>query len=376
MPSGTLCGSQSQSQKLSKPYSATIPATILATIPVTNPAITPATLSDTQHAERLEQFTGNGAGSTSPPDSSTSRGFSTIDASIDALFSPENALTCTSTSGISSSDQGWQEFLQPADEQNSIPIDPLILTNNGFWETEDERLHIHTDGDAVVSETFYQYPDPPPLLSDMHVEKRNSNAYPEAQEGNCQSDSTLHDQSHVQISADDSPNSHTRASSNALEVPTSGEQSKCRKRKVQQSHGQPQLCKRARGSSVAASENSSFSSLCSHFTSVSADESLQFLSWLFEGALLRCLSESDSKIPECIVRPAHRLAQPADFTEGSGASRKGKPWSSEEANLLLRLRRDEKRPWSDVTRIFSDQFPGRSQGSIQVFWSSTLKIRA
>ncbi|PYH99181.1 hypothetical protein BO71DRAFT_415684 [Aspergillus ellipticus CBS 707.79] len=364
MLSGILWGSQSQSQKLSKPYSATIPATVPATIPVTTPAITPATSSGTQHAERLEQFTRNGAGSTSPPDSSTSRGVNTIDASIDALFSPENALTCTSSPSVSSSDQSWQEFLQPADEQNSIPIDPLILTNNGFWETEDERLHIHTDGDAVISET------------DMHVEKRNSNAYPEAQEGNCQSDSTLHDQSHVQISADDSPNSHTRASSNALEVPTSGEQSKCRKRKLQQSHGQPQLCKRARGSSVTASENNSFSSLCSHFTSVSADERLQFLSWLFEGALLRCLSESESKIPECIVRPAHRLGQPADFTEGSGTFRKGKPWSSEEANLLLRLRKDEKRPWSDVTRIFSDQFPGRSQGSIQVFWSSTLKIRA
>ncbi|PYH75320.1 hypothetical protein BO82DRAFT_258838, partial [Aspergillus uvarum CBS 121591] len=242
MPSGTLCGSQSQSQKLSKPYSATIPATI----PVTTPANTPATSSDTQHAERLEQFTRNGAGSTSPPDSSTSRGVNTIDSSIDALFFPENALTCTSSSSVSSSDQGWQEFLQPADEQNSIPIDPLILANNGFWETEDERLHIHTDGDAIISETFCQYPDPPPLLPDMHVEKRNSNAYPEAQEGNCQSDSTLRDQSHVQISADDSSNSHNHTSSNALEAPTSGEQSKCRKRNLQQSHGQPQLCKRAR----------------------------------------------------------------------------------------------------------------------------------
>ncbi|RAK98719.1 SANT/Myb-like DNA-binding domain-containing protein [Aspergillus ibericus CBS 121593] len=315
----------------------------------------------------------NGAGLTLPLDSSTLRGVNTIDASIDALYFPENALTCTSS------------------PSNSILIDPLILTNNGFWEIEDERLHIHTDGDAVISEMFCQYSDSPSLLCDMHIEKRNSNAYPEVQEGNCQSDSTLHDQSHVQISADDSPNSPTRASSNALEVPTSGEQLKCRKRKLQQSHGQPQLCKRARGSSVTASENSSFSSLCSHSTSVtmwlgprsrdllshvSADERWQFLSWLFEGALLRCLSGSDSKSPECIVRPAHRLGQPADFTEGSGASRKGKPWSSEEANLLLRLRRDEKRPWSDVTRIFSDQFPGRSQGSIRVFWSSTLKIRA
>lgn len=57
-------------------------------------------------------------------------------------------------------------------------------------------------------------------------------------------------------------------------------------------------------------------------------------------------------------------------------SRRGMPWSSEEVSLLLRLRRDEKRPWSEVAKlVFSDHFPDRSQGSIQVFWSTTLKNR-
>jgi hypothetical protein len=33
-------------------------------------------------------------------------------------------------------------------------------------------------------------------------------------------------------------------------------------------------------------------------------------------------------------------------------------------------------PWSEVIELFSDQFPGRSSGSIQVFWSTALKNRA
>ncbi|KAF7172422.1 hypothetical protein CNMCM6106_006642 [Aspergillus hiratsukae] len=217
-PSGTFRGPQSPSQKSSRLHSAT----------------TPATSSDTQHAERLEQSSRNGA---------------------------EDALRYISSPSVSSSDESWQEFFQPADE-NGIPIDPVILTNNGPWETEDERQHIHADSDAVISETICQYPDPPPLLRDTLAENRDSNAYPEAQEGNSRSDSPLHNQSHAQVSADDNnPEAHIRASSNPLEVPNSGQQSKPRKRKLQQSHGQPQLCKKVRGSSATASKENSFSSL-------------------------------------------------------------------------------------------------------------------
>lgn len=46
------------------------------------------------------------------------------------------------------------------------------------------------------------------------------------------------------------------------------------------------------------------------------------------------------------------------------------PWSSEEVNFLLDLRRDGQKPWSEVVSLFSDRFPGRSPGSIQVYWST------
>lgn len=48
-------------------------------------------------------------------------------------------------------------------------------------------------------------------------------------------------------------------------------------------------------------------------------------------------------------------------------SRKGTPWSLEEEELLVKLKRDQGLRWSDVTRLFSEQYPGRTRGSIQVY---------
>lgn len=47
------------------------------------------------------------------------------------------------------------------------------------------------------------------------------------------------------------------------------------------------------------------------------------------------------------------------------------PWSTEEVDHLLTMRKNENWPWT-VTRLFSDKYPGRSSGAIQVFWSTTL----
>jgi hypothetical protein len=63
-------------------------------------------------------------------------------------------------------------------------------------------------------------------------------------------------------------------------------------------------------------------------------------------------------------------------TDRNKAQRKPRrrlPWSSEEVDLLLKLRRDEQRPWSEVTRLFSDRYPGRSPGAIQVYWSTVVR---
>lgn len=58
--------------------------------------------------------------------------------------------------------------------------------------------------------------------------------------------------------------------------------------------------------------------------------------------------------------------------ERTRSSRKGLPWSVEENRLLVKLREKENLAWSEVIKRFGQKFPGRSKGSIQVHWSTTL----
>ncbi|KAL4756853.1 uncharacterized protein BDW70DRAFT_153871 [Aspergillus foveolatus] len=150
--------------------------------------------------------------------------------------------------------------LQHAEQRGyGILVDPVILTNNGPWETEDELQHIHADSSA----------------------EQNS------------------------LSADNNnPDIHVHASDN------------------------PVKCKHVRKLSVITLTKNLSLLLCSYFMPALVDECSYFIFWLFKGALPCCISQSNSDAPECIPR------------------------------------------------LFSDQFPGRSPRSIQVFWSSTLKNRA
>ena len=48
-------------------------------------------------------------------------------------------------------------------------------------------------------------------------------------------------------------------------------------------------------------------------------------------------------------------------------------WSPEEKRLLLELKQDRSRPWSEVTRTFLARHPGRKPSAIQVYWSNVLR---
>jgi hypothetical protein len=52
----------------------------------------------------------------------------------------------------------------------------------------------------------------------------------------------------------------------------------------------------------------------------------------------------------------------------STESRKGKPWEPDEINLLVKLK-EGGLPWSMIAERFGEQFLGRSQGTMQVYWS-------
>jgi hypothetical protein len=126
-----------------------------------------------------------------------------------------------------------------------------------------------------------------------------------------------------------------------------------------------------------------FPAICAQFSALPVEDRLQFLSWLFEGALSHCVSTRAStdtvSVSRCISSQdvdtscdCHRLASSTELVDAQ-PTRKGLPWSMEENCLLVHLREEQNLAWSEVTRLFAQKFPGRSKGSLQVYWSTTLK---
>lgn len=302
--------------------------------------------------------------------------------------------------------------------RSNIPIDPLILSEDG--PASDLHQAAPQDNSESMSETFCTYPEPPSILQDAPSHSQGScelrpsqNDFPQPnnslqvagyQQLRLSQQSTEPDTSdtndleenrrtgvrsqnrkrkahrlkeqtpephHTPVSSIESSKHHPHA---PKEISRSREQSQSRKspRAEEQTHTR-------RLDSTPLEKEHSFATLCSHFTSLPLDERLQFLSWLFEGALPRCIpgtpeTYGDRNMPSASQSSfAHEIEQSRRSRKSQREPRKGKPWSDEEKDLLLKLRKNERRSWSEVTRLFSDRYPGRSRGSIQVYWSTTLK---
>jgi hypothetical protein len=73
--------------------------------------------------------------------------------------------------------------------------------------------------------------------------------------------------------------------------------------------------------------------------------------------------------------PAHRPHSIAKTgsTRSDPTTRKGLAWSLEEVDFLTKLKAENKLPWSAIHRRFSQKFPGRTKGSLQVYWSTKMK---
>jgi hypothetical protein len=54
-------------------------------------------------------------------------------------------------------------------------------------------------------------------------------------------------------------------------------------------------------------------------------------------------------------------------------TRKGLAWSLEEVDFLTKLKVDNNLTWSAIHRGFSQIFPGRTKGSLQVYWSTKMR---
>ena len=91
-----------------------------------------------------------------------------------------------------------------------------------------------------------------------------------------------------------------------------------------------------------------------------------------------CDHESDSSVSDTTPVPSSQHASVDAKSVNMGrapCSRKGLSWSDEEIDLLVKLREEENIPWSELTEQFGQKFPGRSQGSLQVYWSTKLGKR-
>jgi hypothetical protein len=124
------------------------------------------------------------------------------------------------------------------------------------------------------------------------------------------------------------------------------------------------------------------------FLALSFCERLEFLSWLFEQVLEVCISDTPdadggppaidiganttganaglSEARPVIARTRRRSGKPSPVA--SSPSRKGKPFSQEETDLLTTLRVEQRLPWSEVNQHFEKQFPERTWDSIKVYW--------
>ncbi|KAB8215117.1 hypothetical protein BDV33DRAFT_195537 [Aspergillus novoparasiticus] len=104
-----------------------------------------------------------------------------------------------SSPSMSSSDDSLKEFFRLPDIQNDIPIDPLILANDGPWEASDLHQTVLQDDSLIVSETICPYPEPPPILHHVPDHHRVSSERPRSQNGNIQTRDHAHAHAHIHL---------------------------------------------------------------------------------------------------------------------------------------------------------------------------------
>lgn len=114
----------------------------------------------------------------------------------------------------------------------------------------------------------------------------------------------------------------------------------------------------------------SFSTMRAHFSALTAEDRLQFLSWLFESALTRCVP-CPREVPGALPNPDVSSSMTKRASPGPCSSRKRLRYSAEEKRFLIQLK-EEGFAWAEVTRRFRAKFPWRSPGAIQMYWSTKL----
>ncbi|OJD27051.1 hypothetical protein ACJ73_01557 [Blastomyces percursus] len=238
-----------------------------------------------------------------------------------------------SSPSTTSSDGSLEEFLRlpvlPND--NNIPIDPAILADDRPWETSELLPSFWQGNSPATPKANCPYPEPLPMFY----------AAPDHR-------------SFMECSVDEG---------------SSSEQSKGFKRGAErleeQTMKQPQIA------SVLPTGKGSFTSVRSHFLSLQLDERLQFLSWLFEGALASCTPDFNESVQSVIHSDSCREIEPTRHNrKRKGHGDKPWRWSPKDDAQLLGMTED-RRPWIEIERYF----PERTESALRQRQSTLRKQR-
>ncbi|KAJ5414844.1 hypothetical protein N7509_000178 [Penicillium cosmopolitanum] len=121
-------------------------------------------------------------------------------------------------------------------------------------------------------------------------------------------------------------------------------------------------------------QEASLSTILAQFSALKAEDRLQFLSWLFESALSRCVPRPEKVNTNSRSMPSDKVtsSRTQNASANSCSSRKRLRYSAEEDCLLVKLKKEQGLPWEEVIRHFDEKYPGRSPQSIKVHWSTKL----
>ncbi|KAM5464663.1 hypothetical protein MferCBS49748_005390 [Microsporum ferrugineum] len=118
----------------------------------------------------------------------------------------------------------------------------------------------------------------------------------------------------------------------------------------------------------------SFITVRSHFLSLQLDERLQFLSWLFEGALASCTPEFNEDVQSAACLDYHGEIGPTRHGPSKGKKGHGGKqlwrWSAEDDARLLSMIED-RQSWPEIEKCF----PGRTESALRQRQSTLRKRR-
>lgn len=174
----------------------------------------------------------------------------------------------------------------------------------------------------------------------------------DGQDDNALLDKDSHVQAHPQLHLPHPSTGTDAPCPSSVDKGSPGEQSESLKQGVEGS--EEQSVKRPRIGSVLPAREDSFTTLHSHFLSLQLNERLQFLFWLFEGALASCTHECNESVQSAVHTDSREAPEHGHSKGTQGHGAKLLRWSPEDDARLLNMT-EERRSWPEIEKCFPER---------------------